>query len=328
MGTPKIANRMPRLGRGNPGRKHLRGGDVTAKMQRQYEHVLESLRRYHRYPSDRKRKQVAAATVRKLAGQNPKVRIPREILTRLDDVGYDYERKEFWSELTPEQQSYVKDEAEHLIDLIQSGESWYGHDAQGRREARRDLKQAQQFLSSISRTRNIGNEESRAERIAEEFHGRPARETIEVIEDEAYDDYGAVLGYLQKLDILMEDGDTFIPIEFDYQPDSEDNVLVVSDPKGANIEFVGGDQDIDWQLVEGATEADKNLVLVGPVIEIDYYADKHHLEGPKEQEDGITYYHEFGEDDEELPYLVFDRRNRKLLFVGGNYTIEPEGITG
>jgi hypothetical protein len=253
MAAPKIANRMPRLGRGNPGRKHLRGGDVTAKMQRQYEHVLESLRRYHRYPSDRKRKQVAAATVRKLAGQNPSI-----------------------------------------MERIFGGRG----------------------------------DEGRAERIAEEFHGRPARETIEVVEDETYDDYGAVLGYLQTLKILMEDDDTYIPIEFDFEPGAEDNVLVVSGPEGANIEFVGGDQDIDWQDVDGATPADKNLVLVGPVIEIEYFADKHHLVGPREQEDGITYYHEFGENDGELPYLVFDRRNRKLLLVGGSYTIEAEGITG
>jgi hypothetical protein len=80
--------------------------------------------------------------------------------------------------------------------------------------------------------------------------------------------------------------------------------------------------------VDGASETEKNLVLVGPVCEISYFADKHHLSGPKEQKDGITYYHNFGEDDDELPYLVFDRRNRKLLLVGGSYTIESEGITG
>jgi hypothetical protein len=85
---------------------------------------------------------------------NPKrgirVRIPGEILSRLDDVNYDYGGKEFWSELTPDQQDYVQDEAKHLIGLIQSGESWYGHDAEGRRAARKDLREAQEFLKRIS----------------------------------------------------------------------------------------------------------------------------------------------------------------------------------
>src|SRR5215467_11463128 len=54
----------------NPGRKHIAGKDVTAKMQRQYEHILKSLRSGHYFKTDAKRKQVAAATVRKLA-HNP-----------------------------------------------------------------------------------------------------------------------------------------------------------------------------------------------------------------------------------------------------------------
>ena len=29
-----------------------------------------------------------------------------------------------------------------------------------------------------------------------------------------------------------------------------------------------------------------------------------------------------------LPWLVYDRRNVKLLLVGGHYTVEPESITG
>lgn len=250
---PRTANRMPRCGRSNPGRRHLAGPDVTAKMQRQYEHILQSLRDYHRYGSDAKRKQVAAATARKMA-HNPSA------LQRL----------------------------------------W----------------------------RSLGDEADQAELLAEEFHGRPAEEVIEVEEDEVYDKHGAILGYLEELCILMEDDDSYIPIRFPYQPGSQDNVLVVGNPAGTNIEFIGGDQDINWQRVDGASQEGKYLVLVGPVFEIDYFADKHHLTGPKEQKTGITYYHEFGEDDGELPWLVFDRRNRKLLLVGGSYEITPEGIAG
>lgn len=260
MTMARIGNRLHRQGRGNPGRKHLTGADVTAKMQRQYEHIVGSLRDYHRYGSDAKRKQVAAATVRKL-------------------------------------------------------------------QANRGMLQT--WLRNLTL-----DEEGKAERLAEEFHGRPTRDVIDVEEVEAYDEHGAVLGYLVKLCILSEDEEWETPITFPYDPDSENNVLLVSNPDGNNLEFVGGDQDIDWRAVEGASMNDKYLVMVGPVREITYWADKHHLSGPKSQAKGIEYFHEFGEriqfdeDEGELPYLVFDRRNRKLLLVGGAYTIEPEGITG
>ena len=256
MAVANIGNRLGRQGKSNPGRKHLAGADVTAKMQRQYEHVLASLRDYRKYRTDAKRKQVAAATVRKMQ-ENPSA------------------------------------------------------------------------LRSLMR--NLGlDEEGQAERLAEAFHGRPPRDRIDVTETENYDEHVSVLGYLVELNILTEDADAVIPIRFPYDPDAEEgNVFVVSNPAGTNLEFIGGDQDIDWRAVDGASAEGKYLVSVGPVLSIAYWTDKHHLSGPKYQKTGTTYEHEFGEDDDgELPYLVFDRRNTKLLLVGGSYVVEPEGIDG
>lgn len=251
--------RMGRYGKPNPGRRHLAGADVSAKMQRQYEHILGSLRRHRRYASDAKRKQVAAATVRELS-QNPS------------------------------------------------------------------------RIASLFRNLGIGvDEESRAQLLAEDFHGRPAREVIEVEEEDVYDRHVAVLGYLLELKILMEDDASFVPIKFsDDYPEQvdEDTVYVVSNPAGTNLEFIGGDQDIDWQSVDGASQQGKHLVWVGPVHSIAYFTDKHHLTGPKSQRDGTPYEHEFGEDGGELPHLIFDRQNKRLLLVGGDYTVEPEGIAG
>ena len=249
---------MPRLGRPNPGREHISGADVTARMQRQYEHILQSLRDYHRYGSDAKRKQVAASTVRKLAEQN------RGIVTKaLQSIGIPTDDR------------------------------------------------------------------SRAELLAEEFHGRPVRQELEVTEREVYDDEFAILGYLEELNILTEDGDYVIPISFGYdKTGGAGNVQVVS-ADGKNIEFIGGDQWIDWGRVEGAHSIeDKNLIYVGPVLSIAYWTDKHHLSGPKYQREGTSYEHEFGEDNGELPYLFYDRRNRKLMLASGAYSIESEGIAG
>ena len=150
------------------------------------------------------------------------------------------------------------------------------------------------------------------------------------MEEDAYETSGAVLGYLVELGIMADDDRSEIPIRFPYDPqEPENNILVVSNPQGTNIEFVGGDQDINWRAVDGASAMnEKHLIMVGPVEEIVYWADKHHLSGPKEQKNGMEYYHDFGEDTDELPWLIFDRMNTRLLLVGGAYTIEPEGITG
>jgi hypothetical protein len=197
-------------------------------------------------------------------------------------------------------------------------------------------------LRTLFNTLGITDDRQDAEALSEEFHGRPVTDVLEVEEREVYDEHGTILGYLEELAILTEDGGYIFPIRFKYdKDDARKNVLVVSNPAGTNIEFVGGDQDIDWWNVTGASQEDKYLVSVGPVYSIAYWADKHHLEGPKRQALGMPYEHKFGPEDdeqeeelsfdeegEELPFLVFDRRNKKLWLVGGSYTVESEGITG
>jgi hypothetical protein len=252
---PIVTKRIPRQGRLNPGEKHLAGADIGPREQRQYEHILESLRQSHRYHSDRKRKQVAAATVRSM------LRNPSMYASVLHGLGLD--------------------------------------------------------------------EESRARQLAEEFHGRPSRGVTEITEREVYDEHVAVLGYLIGLEILTEDGHYRYPIEWDYDRDGgPGNIELVSNPAGTNLEFIGGDQSFNWQAIEGATSEGKYLVYVGPVLAVSYYADKHHLTGPKSQKDGVEYRHEFGDEQGELPCLVYDRRNRKMLLVGGDYRVTPEGIAG
>ena len=256
MRKPMGIARFARGGRVNPGTHHIAGADITPKEQRQYEDILQSLRHYHRFSTDAKRKQVAAATVRKMA-KNP--------------------------------------------------------------GALRNLM------------RNLGiDDQGDAERMSEAFHGRPVEEIIEVEERRNYDQYGAVLGYLVELAILADDDRSVFPIRFsdDVPEYDEDTVLLVSNSAGTNLEFVGGDQSIDWQRVEGARQQDKYLIAVGPVHSVTYFTDKHHLSGPKSQKYGTPYEHEFGDEGGELPFLVYDRPNVHLMLVGGDYSIAPDGIAG
>lgn len=249
---------MGRQGKSNPGRQHLRGADVTGTMQRQYTRILQSLRDRSRYDSEAKRKQVAAATVRKLHNPGAFNAVMRHLGLPIDDA-------------------------------------------------------------------------SRAEQLSEEFHGRPVREIIEIEEEEVYDTDVSVLGLLKELEILMDDEDAVIPIRFSDDEDrtiDDDTVWVVSNVAGTNIEFIGGDQNIDWRNVDGASDEGKYLVWVGAVYSITYHTDKHHLSGPRSQANGTPYNHLFADEGGDLPCLIFDRQNQKLLFVGGNYRITPEGIAG
>lgn len=83
------------------------------------------------------------------------IRIPGEIESRAADVAFDLNAS-YWHKLTPEQQAWVRQEAEHLIDLIQRGGNWYDNDAAGKRAAARDLRQAQAFLKAIGPAPDTG----------------------------------------------------------------------------------------------------------------------------------------------------------------------------
>lgn len=165
--------------------------------------------------------------------------------------------------------------------------------------------------------------------ITEGFHGRESEDETEILEEEIYSEELAGLGLLVELEIFVDDKHV-VPIKFNYsKPD--DTVLLVCDKEG-NIEFVGGDQDLGTaeQLAEKfdlkEEDARKNKIPLGQVDTISYFADKHHLEGPKSQAKGTEYIHEFGEEDGDMPLLVYDCRNKKMELVGGSYTITDEGI--
>lgn len=162
--------------------------------------------------------------------------------------------------------------------------------------------------------------------ITEGFHGRPVREEVEILEEEYFPDKLAGLGLLVELEVLIAE-DIVVPIKFGYSK-VEDAVMLTCDVEG-NIEFVGGDQDLgepeDLREKFGLDEVKAKLNL-GQVATISYFADKHHLEGPKSQAKGTEYIHTFGEEGGERPLLVYDSRNKKLCLVGGDYSITDEGI--
>ena len=201
---------------------------------------------------------------------------------------------------------------------------WYrGH---GEMKAARTLNGALGVIAKNWRTQSGQNPQQNgngAAKLAREFHGRDNRETTEVIERLKIEDDLAELGSLVQLDVEMPNGD-IMEIGFDWT--DEDMVRLTSNPKGTQLYLLGGDQSLDLPDLKGVKGLDKVSIPIGPVVRITYYADKHHLSGPKQQKRGMQYYHDFGEESGEVPTLIYDRINKKLSFSGGEYKVKDAGI--
>lgn len=160
--------------------------------------------------------------------------------------------------------------------------------------------------------------EEAAAQLSAAWHGRPAKETMEVEETVVLHDVLPHLAWLEALEVLVSD-DKAVTIEFKRD-------VALCGTLGENqLYFVGGDQRLSsldpFRLDEG--EAAKDLVNLGPCFSIRYYTDKYHLQGTN----GFhSFIHHFGDKGGVLPVLVYDVLNKRLMLVGGSYTITDAGI--
>ncbi len=181
-------------------------------------------------------------------------------------------------------------------------------------------------------------------KLATEFHGRAPRDIIEYAEQEHYQSKLFVMGELEELNVLKANGKGYETIRFKsnggmgvstYTGENDDTtVLVCAQAVGGNqIEFVGGDQELEFSdkivnsLGMDPDSLNKEWIEVGDVFSITYFTDKHHLEGPKYQANGTSYEHEFGEEGGSMPVLFYNFANSKLYLAGGSYTVKSEGIS-
>lgn len=195
---------------------------------------------------------------------------------------------------------------------------------------RQTSKYARSQFGRSGRRKNTEVEDSveAAARVSKGFHGRGSEYVEDVIEIERYRTNLAHLGDLVELEILARSGRSVIPIAFE-EHDTEGHVSVGGTPDRQQIVFAGGDQSVDLSSFDEIPmgEKKKDFVMVGPVYSISYFADKHHLTGPKQQKDGMEYIHTFGEEEGgERPVLVYNRLSCLMYLVGGSYEIRDEGI--
>jgi hypothetical protein len=158
------------------------------------------------------------------------------------------------------------------------------------------------------------------EEIAEEFSGVDA-EFVDVY-NEPHMPRGryAQLGELLNLHIKPAAGGQVQKITFSTGSEAP---IVVCDSSARQIYFVNGNQDISAALASfGPRERGDGKVELGLGRRIDYKARKEHVAEPDEDK----WKHSHGEENGVLPMVLFDTRNKKLLYEGGDYRIEGPWI--
>jgi hypothetical protein len=199
--------------------------------------------------------------------------------------------------------------------------------AAGRRKyGKREMAQR----AAAGRKRASRNPAAAAAEASEGFHGRPVEEVIEVAEQVHYHQELADCGELVDLLVLSGDGGRVRLSGFD-------GARLAFNEDRNQLFVVGGDQYVEVESFGLAAEAHE-VERLGHVVRIAYHTVKHHLGAEGGDAD---YVHDFGEEtlkeegakkpsDEDLrrvcPELLYRYRDAQLVFAGGLYTVEDEGI--
>jgi hypothetical protein len=158
----------------------------------------------------------------------------------------------------------------------------------------------------------------KASQTYEQFHGESAPHIDEFHEPSPRAVTLAELGTMIELQVKRPVGWKWGSIDFTGK-----GVRLASTPDG-QLYLVEGDQKISrGQLTNLGADNSKQLIDLGECMLIAYRA-------RKAQVDGIAsnYEHKFGEETGVRPRLMYDKRGRepRICFVGGEYTVRPEGI--
>ena len=99
--------------------------------------------------------------------------------------------------------------------------------------------------------------------------------------------------------------------------------VVVCDSSTKQIYFVDGAQDISESLEAlGAVDCGNGIYELGAGRRIDYQCRKDHVASPDED----LWKHDHGEENGLLPTVLFDSRNKRILYEGGDYRIDGPWI--
>lgn len=161
---------------------------------------------------------------------------------------------------------------------------------------------------------NPESEAAQAEKLYETFHQEPPREVLE-FNQEIYrpKDY-TVLGELIELRLR------WLGLKLDFEGE---DVMLASNAAGTQMYFIGGNQDLRDVISEAAGKIDqtKDFLFLGEIDGVVYRARKEFTNFEETDWD-----HKLGEDGHKRPVLMYDKLNREMMMVGGEYQVKYEGI--
>lgn len=178
---------------------------------------------------------------------------------------------------------------------------------------RKGVKEALADRAKNPRARRNGSLDDAAQ-LYKDFHGAEPKKLTEVLQTIISRDAYASLGTLVK---IVQRKPAY---DIEFSEDAHKSVMLASDVKGNQLFLIGGDQDCS-SLLQQLGGSRKDLIDLGEIKSIEYFARKKF-----DNFQPITYVHELGEVSGTRPRLMYDRLNKQLHIVGGNYKVKPEGI--
>jgi len=187
------------------------------------------------------------------------------------------------------------------------------------KRAKQTHRKVAQFTRKNGATRN-GRRRRRnpdageqAAAMYETFHQRPPAHIVEYEQAMNYPEAFAECGNLIELRFFLDEANPDFPLT------QFNGTKVLCTVDGENLYFCKGDQRVDFEALDIA--ADKDMIELGPCTYICYFTTKgFHDFAP------TKYFHEFGEENDMLPTLCYDRLNKRLFLMGGDYRVKRQGI--
>jgi hypothetical protein len=155
------------------------------------------------------------------------------------------------------------------------------------------------------------SETEQAVSLFESFHGKNANQITEKhVSAVIRKDYTA-LGDLVSLKIKTPIGGHAV---FNFEGDG---VKLASSPNGKQLYCIGGNQNLAPML--DAASREKDLIDLGECTEVAYLARKIHS-----NYEPVEWFHKFGENTGVKPQLMFNKLQKQIFFIGGEYFIDPK----
>jgi hypothetical protein len=200
--------------------------------------------------------------------------------------------------------------------------------ARGEKRARPAKTNRAAKRANPKRRTNQVSEQEQAVQLYERFHGKEPKEIIEAQRSAAMRlDYTA-LGDLVAIGLEIPGGWKESDVtghwdELDHIGFQENGVKLASSPNGKQLYCIGGQQKLGADEVEAlGGDPSKDLADLGEARFVVYFARKR-----VGKYQPIEYVHILGGPNELVPRVCYDKLREEIFFVGGEYTVEPEGIT-